>query len=245
MQKCTDGDRMDRVPEKKIKDYYKIYEQIYEDPTISLIELSNKTKMSRNTISKYLHEMYEKKVLVGPYLDMKSCFNYMEYVYLMNFSDPFFTFKGLRDFPHVVYGVGPLQRIVITDHTTFHETRNYLGLEGIEQEIIDDFLLKNADSHPLHDFFNLDIPVVLLSKEEMEKIFSPGVHEGWHDFYGQYPYSQGIMELSRVGFNAEMDKALVYVGNQVDGLWGAGYIHLLVKVNGVWIIQDTEGVWIS
>ena len=92
--------------EKKIKDYYKIYEQIYVDPTISLIELSKKTKMSRNTISKYLHEMH--------------------------FSDPFFTFKGLRDFPHVVYHAmtsGSWNTLVVTDrHLDFSKLVGFQSL---------------------------------------------------------------------------------------------------------------------
>ena len=57
-------------------------------------------------------------MLVGPYLEMKSCSNYMEYVYLINFSDPFFTFKGLRDIPHVVYHAitsGSWNTLVVTD----------------------------------------------------------------------------------------------------------------------------------
>lgn len=37
----------------------------FEDPSTRIIELSEKTKMSRNTVSKYLLEMYKKEVLGG------------------------------------------------------------------------------------------------------------------------------------------------------------------------------------
>jgi len=119
VQTCTDGDRMVKVPEKKrIKYYYEIYEQIYDNPTINANEISKKTKRSRNTTSKYLREVYERNVLIGPYLKMKSTSDYKEYVYVMNFSDPFFTFKGLKGFPHVVYHAvtsGNWNILVVTD----------------------------------------------------------------------------------------------------------------------------------
>ena len=104
--------------EKRIEDYYKIYEQISENPTITILELSEKIKRSRNTTPKFLREMYAKNVLIGPYIKMKSISDYREYVYVMNFSDPFFIFKGLKEFPHVVYHAitsGSWNTFVVTD----------------------------------------------------------------------------------------------------------------------------------
>jgi len=93
---------MDKISQMKRKSYHKIYEQIYQDPRISLIDITQNTGLSRNTVSRYLQEMYSQGILIGPYLRMKPAQNYREYVYLMNFSDPFFAFKGLKGFPHVL-----------------------------------------------------------------------------------------------------------------------------------------------
>ena len=87
---------------KRRKSYHKIYEQIYQDPRISLIDITQNTGLSRNTVSRYLQEMYSRGILVGPYLRMKPAQNHREYVYLMNFTDPFFAFKGLKGFPNVL-----------------------------------------------------------------------------------------------------------------------------------------------
>ncbi|MBU7012679.1 MAG: winged helix-turn-helix transcriptional regulator [Theionarchaea archaeon] len=94
---------MDKISQmKRRKSYHKIYEQIYQDPRIPIIDITQNTGLSRNTVRRYLQEMYSQGILVGPYLRMKPAQNYREYMYLMNFSDPFFAFKGLKGFPHVL-----------------------------------------------------------------------------------------------------------------------------------------------
>lgn len=63
---------------------------------------------------------------------MKSTSDYKEYVYVMNFSDPFFTFKGLKGFPHVVYHAvtsGNWNTLVITDrHLDFSKLVGFQSL---------------------------------------------------------------------------------------------------------------------
>ena len=83
--------------------YHKIFEQIFEAPTMSIYDISLKAEMSRNTVSKYMKEMYLRDVLIGPQIRMKPAPNYKEYIYLMNFRDPFQVFEGLNKFPHVLY----------------------------------------------------------------------------------------------------------------------------------------------
>jgi DNA-binding Lrp family transcriptional regulator len=102
----------------KKKSYFKIFEQIFEDPTISIYDISRKSGLSRNTVSKYLKEMYTKSIIVGPQIRMKPAEDYTEYVYLMNFRDPFQVFEGLKRFPHVLYHVmtfGDWNLMVVTD----------------------------------------------------------------------------------------------------------------------------------
>jgi hypothetical protein len=82
-----------------------------------------------------------------------------------------------------------------------------------------------------------------MSQQEQLEIFKDG--GSWNEFYTGYPDSQGIMTISRVGFNREQDQALVYVGNQSDGKAGAGYCVLLTKENGVWTVQGKVMIWVS
>ena len=150
---------------------------------------------------------------------------------------------------HLDFWAGkPFQCVVIEDHTYLDESLlnwTFSSFEGIEQETMNDFFFKNASPYPLQYLFNLDLPVVLISAAEIATLFRGDPSEGWRNFYTRYPHSQGIMELSRVGFNPDMNQAIVYEGNQEFSLSGSGYVHYLVKVNGEWIIQDTISVWIS
>ncbi|MBU7025561.1 MAG: winged helix-turn-helix transcriptional regulator [Theionarchaea archaeon] len=111
---------MGKISKKtRMKNYFKIFEQIYEFPTMSLNEIAATTELSRNTVSKYLKEMYARNILVGPHLRVNPHANYKEYVYLMNFSDPWMVFKGLKGFPHVLYhavAFGDWNTMVITNN---------------------------------------------------------------------------------------------------------------------------------
>ncbi len=115
------------------KEYYKIYEQIYEDPVQSISDISQNTGISRNTVTKYLQEMYTNGVVVGPYIEMKPARTYKEYVHLLNFSDPFFVLDRLKGFPHVIdcgvtFGDWNIQ--VVTDRCI-----NFSKLKGVQSVV--------------------------------------------------------------------------------------------------------------
>lgn len=147
---------------------------------------------------------------------------------------------------------GEINLIVIDDHTEtdsgfsgdLEEMLQWVSeqMPALDSETINDFKLKNAQSYPLSSNFDLPVKVLLFSEEEMKEIFDDG---GWSEFYRRYPLAQGIMSVSRVGFNSTKDQALVYVGSSCDWLYGAGYYVLLTKENGVWVIQDEVMTWIS
>ena len=100
------------------KNYFEIFEHIFETPSISIYDMSQIASLSRNTISKYLREMYIEDILVGPQIRMRPAPNYREYIYLMNFRNPFQVFEGLKQFPHVLYHVmtfGDWNIMAVTD----------------------------------------------------------------------------------------------------------------------------------
>jgi hypothetical protein len=70
---------------------------------MSIYKIAQNAHISRNTVTKYLKRMYEQDILQGPYLRVKPAENYTEYVYLMEFTDPYMAFQGFSGFPHVVY----------------------------------------------------------------------------------------------------------------------------------------------
>jgi len=72
---------------KRVESYYKIFEQIYKNNRSFIYEIAKKTGLAKNTVSKYLEEMYEKTVITGPRLEMKSTHTYKEYGSVCIFSD--------------------------------------------------------------------------------------------------------------------------------------------------------------
>jgi len=115
---------------EKLHNYYRIYEQIYENPYLPIDAMAQKINLSRNTVSKYLKEMYENKILVGPHLHLNPVANYTQYVGLFTFSDPLLIHQGLNTFPHVIYHAltfGDWNILAVTD-----EPLDFSHLRGFE-----------------------------------------------------------------------------------------------------------------
>jgi len=124
---------MDGIQERSMRHYYRIYEVISMNPTMPFSTLSTHVGLSRNTISKYLKEMYERNIILGPQIRMKSSPDYKEYVYLMKFSHPASLFTGLKGFPNLIYHAvasGDWNTFVITDRSL-----DFSQLKGFEKMV--------------------------------------------------------------------------------------------------------------
>ena len=144
-----------------------------------------------------------------------------------------------------------LEQVVINDVTAIDHTDNlsetlsYVShnLPVLPDDVVADFVARNKQPQVLKPLFNLPVKLVFINKTEADEIFKD--NRGWDNFYARYPDSQGMMTLSRVGFNPQVDMALVYVGNQSDWLAGAGYYVVLKKESGNWVVQGQLMTWIS
>ncbi len=151
-----------------------------------------------------------------------------------------------------MFTVDKLDSLVIHDQTSTDPTGNdpeqlkhlRASLPEVSQALLDDFQAQNAEPAQLEDHFNLKVSVVLISQDETSRLFGQG-GGGWDEFYKQYPNSQGLMTLSRVGLDPKGDRALVYIGNQSHWLAGAGYAVVLGLTDGQWSILNQVMLWIS
>jgi hypothetical protein len=114
--------------------------------------------------------------------------------------------------------------------------------DDIPQEVIDDLKIKNRDSSSLNDYFNVDVRHVLLQKKDVQNLFSSG--GGWNELDIKYSIDQ-MVDFSRVGFNREMTRALVYTSTQSGPKTGYGLYVYLLKENNIWTIKHKVEVWIS
>jgi hypothetical protein len=153
-----------------------------------------------------------------------------------------------------LYGASKLGCIVLKDFTTARHligqdeaTLEYVreNLPEMPQDVWDDFINRNQTPIALEPVFHFAVPIVLISQEEINGIFFTQEGDGWKRFYDTYPGAQGIMDISQAGFNPELDRALVYAGDQSNYLAGIGLLYYLEKTGGNWHIRNSVMVWIS
>jgi len=113
----------------------------------------------------------------------------------------------------------------------------------LAEGVVNDYRVKNKEPALLKDSFDLKLKHVLVQKQEIEKVFNDG--GWWQEFYKRYPDSGGFIILSRVGFNAGMNQALVYIQHGCGGLCGTGHYVLLEKSLDGWKVSKRSMVWIS
>jgi hypothetical protein len=117
-------------------------------------------------------------------------------------------------------------------------------LPGLSRETFDEFVARNKQHYPLRNRFHVKVKCAFISEKELDSIFDEG-GGWWPEFYRRYPESQGILTLSRVGFNRAKDQALVCVGDDWGNLAGAGYCVLVVRKKAAWRVRGTVGLWVS
>jgi hypothetical protein len=148
----------------------------------------------------------------------------------------------------------PEQNIVLMDQTTSEpsgvenipaELEYVLGeMTGVDPDTAASFQVRNDATYPLKENMDLGLQFTLLNENDMRQIFNVN-QNGWEMFYSRYPDAPGITSVSRVGFNAAMDQALVYIGTESHWLAGVGYYVLMMKVDGIWTINQRVMTWIS
>ncbi|MEE9213741.1 MAG: hypothetical protein V3U54_02965 [Thermodesulfobacteriota bacterium] len=165
-----------------------------------------------------------------------------------NRANPYSVYSDLLS---SIFTEKDLERIVITSETFLQKGMGDYArkeIKGLREDTIEDFLSKNENPVTLKNKFVEDLKVVLVTKERSREILLSKKAEdgyGWEEFYKLYPDSQGITELSRVGFSKDRMQALVYIGTQVNPLSGSGYLILLHWNGKSWGNPQYVMLWIS
>lgn len=151
------------------------------------------------------------------------------------------------------------QPLVITEQTSVDDDKEVLRNDVLRHftrdfpapyaKTLANFKVQNTHSFQLDRNFHGIEAYTLVPKEELDKLWDgckAGKTCGWDLFYGRYPNSSGIVNLSRVGFSPTGDDALVYLGHQSHWKAGTGYLVLLHKNNnGDWAVVKSVVVWMS
>lgn len=156
--------------------------------------------------------------------------------------------------------------IIVIESTTvpiyISDDPNWAGLESISREgsylrgfnkkisifeigrdTLEDFERKNLYPSTLSYQFDLKIKYLLCSSEESLELKRKGDY--WQQFYTWYPDSRCKISFSRVGFNSDRTKAVVYHAWGVGPLAAAGRFFFLAKVNNEWTVKKYITIWVS
>jgi hypothetical protein len=131
--RCS-GEKMSKITEKKLGDYYRIYEEIFKEPIEPVQKIAQNTEISKNTVSRYLTEMYESSILRGPAIFLKPAKNYYQYVYFLAVDDPLSAYESLAGSRHVIsisIECGQWNSLVISEKVV-----DFSGLKGSEKCIL-------------------------------------------------------------------------------------------------------------
>jgi hypothetical protein len=79
----------------------------------------------------------------------------------------------------------------------------------------------------------------LLTQEEVDELRPLDEASGWKLFYEKYPDSVGFIHLSRVGFNADLSQALVYIARYHYEQPLLGGYYLMTRQDGRWVIESS------
>jgi hypothetical protein len=139
-------------------------------------------------------------------------------------------------------------RFILSDSTIYEEhvrnVRAFLEVEfpGNSEKIADNFIKINSKHYPLDSTkFDFEYYPRLLEIREMFKYLNKINYESNLE-YSDYTMSY---YFSRVGFNSEHSKAIIYIAQICGGLCGNGYFLFLEKVDGIWKVIKKIHLWVS
>lgn len=112
----------------------------------------------------------------------------------------------------------------------------------LSKETLAAYKAANRQSRSFPSDLDLSVPYTVISQARIDEIFSGGLDAGWEIFYQLYPNAFGYGAISRVGFNATKDQALVWleVHDRPD-ISSVGPM-LFAKVGQEWVLIDTMDI---
>ena len=122
-------------------------------------------------------------------------------------------------------------------------------IPDLTDEIIKDFNSKNLKSHQVERKFTFAGKYELVNKWDLNNIFSSNGFEdlfkSWEDFYQKYPKSDGFIEFSRVGFDRDKKRAIIFTNHYCGVTCAEGSYAFYAKENNKWVVKTKVRLWAS
>lgn len=117
---------------------------------------------------------------------------------------------------------------------------------SLDKATLDNLEARNREPQSLSSLFNIPMNYTIVGTEELKNSFG-GISdpsEAWKRFYRRYPYSSGLISLSRVGFNEKKNQALVFLERSCGPECADGRIVILSKENDGWVVRKVLMLWV-
>lgn len=108
----------------------------------------------------------------------------------------------------------------------------------MKQETLDSFREANRQSYPFDNRLRLPGHITWIAAEDIKSYFVEG-GGGWQAFKRDYEGVPGFFTFSKVGFNRDMNQALLYFTSTWGEKCGITSIVFLVKEDGAWRIKGS------
>ncbi|MCB1746789.1 MAG: hypothetical protein H6977_15380 [Gammaproteobacteria bacterium] len=118
---------------------------------------------------------------------------------------------------------------------------------GAPPGTLDDWVRRNAQRVTIDRPLRLAATYQLLDAEQRAKLFSAEAPQlAWSQFFEHYRGAPGLIALSRAGFDADFEHALMYIEHHCGVECGAGRLVLLsLGADGAWHVNGAAPLWMA
>jgi hypothetical protein len=163
-------------------------------------------------------------------------------------------YQIVLDSMFVAGAAGRLRQLVLRDSTRVLDGQDpartlkndFFGYP-VDTAAVRDLLARSREARSLKEATRLPlrIPVTLVDRQTLSSLPQRDPERYWSEFYEKYPGSDGLIEVSTIGYGPNGDFAILLVDRGCGSLCGHGYIVALRRVAGVWRIASIQQTWIS
>jgi hypothetical protein len=135
-------------------------------------------------------------------------------------------------------------RVGGTSWTDSDYDRVHDGIKEVDRVLWDNLSTANDHTELLQKRFDPALgEVPLAASADLGMVFSKNKPaQAWEIFHQEYP-GKCLLSVSNVGFNAALDKAVLYGSLVCDEKSGSGKIFYLDRERGKWTVQGKTSLW--
>jgi len=165
--------------------------------------------------------------------------------YVLPEIDSTMSFDGKNE--KISYIKNPRRNLLLIDSTRTYEKEDKEQFKYLtsDSSLFKSFVERNISKCKLDSNFNNSIKMYKISRNSFDKYLSHNLISGYTDIYRVYKDVTGIVEFSKIGYNADRTKALVEICLYRTPKNSFGLFIWLKFENGKWIIIGEKNDWVS